>query len=300
MNLKQFKYVLTLANEGSFSKAADVLNIRQPSLSQYIKNVEREIGCNLFDRTGGNIKLTDAGNAYIQIGKQMLDLEHQLESRLDDISNFQSGTITIGIAAHRSVAFMPEVVKCFREYYPGIVLHIEERKRYEIVDAAEHGEFDLCLTTLPLDKNVFTWKTVMFEENVIAVPESVSFDSESIPERKFSAISVSEINDLDFAVLNEEHPMQLEFDSLCVKYSVSPNRIVLCTSLDALLGMVKNGVASAFIPSCLAQKTDGVKYYSFKENVERREIVIAHRHEQYLSKAVQKLESVISEVLAAY
>lgn len=61
MNHKQFNYVLTLAKEGSFSKAADVLNISQPSLSQYIKKIEQQIGLELFDRANGEIRLTDAG-----------------------------------------------------------------------------------------------------------------------------------------------------------------------------------------------------------------------------------------------
>ena len=86
MNLKQFRYVLTLADEGSFSRAAETLNIKQPSLSQYIKKIEKEVGMELFDRSGGDVRLTDAGRAYIDIGRKMLDLEHQLEGRFSDLA----------------------------------------------------------------------------------------------------------------------------------------------------------------------------------------------------------------------
>lgn len=58
MNTKQLQYVITLAHEGSFSKAADTLNITQPSLSQYIKKIEREIGLELFDRTNGDVSVS--------------------------------------------------------------------------------------------------------------------------------------------------------------------------------------------------------------------------------------------------
>ena len=57
MNLKQFKYVLTIAKAGSISKAADELNISQPSLSQYVKKIETELDVELFDRTNGNCRL---------------------------------------------------------------------------------------------------------------------------------------------------------------------------------------------------------------------------------------------------
>lgn len=138
MNTKQLQYVLTLANEGSFSKAADVLNITQPSLSQYIKKIEREVGAELFDRTNGDVRLTDAGRAYIDIGRKMLDLKHQLEEQLSDIAVFKSGTISIGISAHRSVALMPSVVYAFKNLYPGITLQIIEKKRHELIEAAVH------------------------------------------------------------------------------------------------------------------------------------------------------------------
>ena len=136
MNFKQFKYVLTLADEHSFSSAADVLNITQPSLSQYIKKIEREIGAVLFDRTNGDVRLTDAGRAYIEVGRKMLDLEHQLEKQLSDIAAYKSGTISIGISAHRSVALMPSVVKEFKKLYPGITLQIVEKKRHELIESA--------------------------------------------------------------------------------------------------------------------------------------------------------------------
>ena len=61
MNERQFRYVVALAEKGSFSRAAEVLNVSQPSLSQYIKRIENEVGMRLFERTGGNVRLTDAG-----------------------------------------------------------------------------------------------------------------------------------------------------------------------------------------------------------------------------------------------
>lgn len=127
-NFKQFQYVLTLAHEGSFSRAADTLNITQPSLSQYIKKIEREIGAELFDCMNGDVRLTDAGRAYIEIGRKMLDLEHQMEEKLSDIASYRSGTISIGISAHRLVALMPSVVKKFKNFIRALHFRSWRRK----------------------------------------------------------------------------------------------------------------------------------------------------------------------------
>ena len=292
MNLKQFRYVLTLADEGSFSRAAETLNIKQPSLSQYIKKIEKEVGMELFDRSGGDVRLTNAGRAYIDIGRKMLDLEHQLEGRFADLASFKSGSIVIGISAHRSVALMPPIVSTFKSLYPGITLKIVERYRAELVEAAEHGEFDLVITTLPVDTALFTYETLFVEENVVASKHPLQSEDRA----KFPVISATTLNNLSFAMLNEEHLMQRELDELIKKHGLMLNKEVECTSLEALVEMVKAGVGTAFIPACLA-KDPSLHYYSIKETVPKREIVVMYRREQYLSKAVLDLKELMHQLL---
>jgi DNA-binding transcriptional LysR family regulator len=292
MNLKQFRYVLTLADEGSFSRAAETLSIKQPSLSQYIKKIENEVGMELFDRSGGDVRLTDAGRAYIDIGRKMLDLEHQLEGRFSDLSAYKTGTISIGISAHRSVALMPPIVKAFKDIYPGITLRIVERYRAELVEAAEHGEFDLVITTLPVETDLFTFETLFVEENVAATTLTLPAEDGA----KYPVIAASALNGLSFAMLNEEHLMQRELEELVKKHGLILKKEVECTSLEALVEMVKAGVGSAFIPACLA-KDLSLHYYSIKETVPKREIVVMYRKEQYLSKAVLDLKNLMHQLL---
>ena len=293
MNLKQFKYVLTLADEHSFSNAAEVLNITQPSLSQYIKKIEREIGAELFYRTNGDVRLTDAGRAYIEIGRKMLDLEHQLEEKLSDIASYKSGTVTVGISAHRSVALMPSVVKEFKKLYPGITLQIVEKKRHELIEAAGHGEFDLVITTLPVDKTIFDTELLFLEENVIAAFSPLP--GQSVEGRKFPVINAALLNNLPFEMLNEDHLMQRELEELIRTQKLKLRKEVECTSLEALVEMVREGIGYAFIPACLAK--GDLYFYSINETVPKREIVVMYRKEQYLSKVVSDLKKVMHEVL---
>ena len=170
MNTKQLKYVLVLAQEGSFSKAADRLNISQPSLSQYIKKMETELGISLFDRSGGWVRLTDAGKVCIETGQKILELERNMERRFSDLMTYQTGTIVVGLSAHRSVKLMPRVAAEFQKRYPGMVLRLEERPRPDLMEAASRGEFDLCVTTLPVEQSLFAAETLFHEEMILAVP----------------------------------------------------------------------------------------------------------------------------------
>lgn len=300
MNMKQLKYVLVLAELGSFSRAADSLGISQPSLSQYVRKIEQQLGTDLFDRSGSTLRLTDAGNAYIKVGRQILDLEHQLDEELNDLAAFRTGTVTIGISAHRSVSLMPEIVKAFRELYPGIVLRIEEYKRQNIIERAQHGEFDLCITTPPVDKNEFFCVTVMLEENVIVVPDTVCLPCRQLPDRKYPAVSIASLSHMQFALLNEEHPMQQAFSALCSHYGLSIEKTVECTSLNALFEMVKAGIGAAFVPSCIAKPQPGIRVYSIAEDTDRREIVLIRRKNVYQSRPVLDLIALIKEMLSRY
>ena len=155
MNIKQLKYVLVLAREQNFSRAAEILNISQPSLSQYIKKIEMQMGAELFVRANGYVRLTDAGRVVVETSRKILDLEHRMENDLQDISEYRTGSLIVGTAPYRSAGLMPAAVRAFRETYPGIQVIVREGTTAELLEAAERGEFDLCLTTMPVDERVF-------------------------------------------------------------------------------------------------------------------------------------------------
>ncbi len=143
MNMKQLKYVDVLSRCSNFTRAAEELGISQPSLSQYVKKIEQQLGTQLFVRTGQEVRLTDAGYTYLQIGRQMLQLENEMNNRLSDIANDQTGTITIGIAPYRCAGMMPKAIRQFREKFPGISIRLSEQITSELKDSAERGKLDL-------------------------------------------------------------------------------------------------------------------------------------------------------------
>ena len=174
MNTKQFQYVLTLVREGSFSKAAEALNISQPSLSQYIKKIEREVGLELFDRTNGEVKITDAGRIYIEAGQRILAIEHQMENAFTDLAEHKSGSLIIGVAPYRAAGMMPTIAAAFKKLYPGVHLVVREGTTAELIEGMEHGTYDLALSLLPVDDQLFFCEKVMEEELVLAVPSGAA------------------------------------------------------------------------------------------------------------------------------
>lgn len=297
MNTKQFTYVLTLAKVGSFSKAADTLNITQPSLSQYIKKIEQEVGMDLFDRIKGEVRLTDAGRVYINIGRQILDLEHQMENAFTDLETNKTGSLVIGAAPYRAASMMPEIASSFQGIYPCIHLIVREGTTAELVEGMEHGEYDLALTLLPIDHRLFSYEKVMEEEMVLAVPSSYPVFQSIAKDRKYPAINVKELTGQNMVMLTETQYMQRQLNNLLQDYKVHVRTAAIVKSLQAQIQMVKAGVGIALVPSGIGRFcTDDVIFYSFIDDLPKREVVVMWRKDHKLSKIAEDLKQVIHSI----
>ena len=299
MNTKQLKYVLVLAHEGSFSKAAETLNITQPSLSQYIKKIEKEIGLELFDRTNGDVRITDAGRVYIEAGRKILDLEHQMEVSFSDIADNRSGSLIIGAAPYRAASMMPIIAKTFRDKRPGIHLIVREGTTAELVEGMEHGEYDLALTLLPINKRVFSYEKVMEEELVLAVPSGYPpFPSASVPNRKYPAVDAALLNNRKLVMLTDSQFMQKQLENLSLDYKLTLFPAAIVKSLEAQIAMVRAGVGMALMPSGIERFVTNreVTFYSFLESLPKREVVVIWRKDCKLSRIAEDLKAVICDI----
>lgn len=301
MNTKQLTYVLTLAQCGSFSKAAEELNISQPSLSQYIKKIEEETGTVLFERAGGYVRLTDSGRVYADTGRQILELEKEMHSRFSDISDNKGGTLVIGISAHRSVCLMPSIVARFKESYTGICVVLKEYPRDELIERSEHGEFDLCITTPPVSKKAFDVLASFEEEILLAVPQESDMCRRFISAAPDGPADLTLLNNSDFVMLNKEHPMQKEFRDICDTYGLTLNKTVECTSLEALISMVNEGMGAALVPACLKKlATEKTRFFRIAQEIPKRDIVLIRKQCQYVPDKISDMSKIITDMLGEF
>ncbi len=295
MNTKQLKYVLVLAREQNFSRAAEILNISQPSLSQYIKKIEMQMGAELFVRANGYVRLTDAGRVVVETSRKILDLEHRMENDLQDISEYRTGSLIVGTAPYRSAGLMPAAVRAFREAYPGIQVIVREGTTAELLEAAERGEFDLCLTTMPVDERVFACEPIMTEELILAVPAGTAFEKQltaaAVPVggRKYPAVDVGMIDGQDFVMLTESQVMQQNLQYVCGQYDLHLNASAVVRSLDALIAMTRENVGAALVPTGIERigGEEKISYFSFIQKLPERQVAAIYRKDVPLSKTTK-------------
>ncbi len=298
MNAKQYKYVLVLANEGSFSKAADVLNITQPSLSQYIKKIERQIGLPLFDRSNTDLRLTDAGRVYVETARKVLNLEHQMDGHLTDLRSFKTGSLIIGAAPYRAASMLPLIASRFQVLHPHMNLVVREGTTAELVEGMEHGEYDLCLSMLPIDGELFSYEKVLEEELILVVPASFS-QPQSLQGERRETIDVEALNGQSLVMLTDGQFMQKQLNSLIMSHHLTVHTAAVVKSLEAQIEFVKAGVGVALVPSGIKRfcTDNSVRFYSFSTPLPKREVVVMWRKDIALSKTARELKDVIQSIV---
>ncbi|MCR5041206.1 MAG: LysR family transcriptional regulator [Clostridia bacterium] len=297
MNLKQFRYALVLDSVRSVSRAAEILGISQPSLSQYLKKTEAEVGAVLFDRSGNEIKPTDAGREFIEAGKKILDAERQMKLSLQDISDDKSGTLRIGTSSHRAITLMPESLRRFRKVYPGIRVFVDEQPIANLLDGLLHGDFDLCVLPAPADDHLFVSDEILTEEIILAAPKDLSPKTESIPGRRHPAVDFSILDGADVITLFDFYLMQRLLDETCRNEKISFSTHVTCCGIETQLAMVKHGLGVALVPSGADMtEDDSLSFYSFVQELPRRKIIAVRRKGQYCSRPMTEIIRIMKSI----
>lgn len=149
MTEKELFYFKTVADEHSISKAAQKLYIAQPSMSQYIKRIETNIGTQLFIRTPSGLTLTYAGERYYHMAAQILKIFENFETELSDINELKTGLIHIGITNHLGTVLLPKILTHFSTLCPGVEIKITEETSGMLEDLLLSGQLDLALMHAP-------------------------------------------------------------------------------------------------------------------------------------------------------
>ena len=130
MDLKELDYIVTVADEGSISRAAEKLFMAQSSLSQAVRLIEQDLGTSVFVRTARGVRPTAAGEAFISHARQILQQYREARSEASDIENLKGGTIIFGISTYRGTYLLPPVLKKFHERYPKVHVEISDRDTF--------------------------------------------------------------------------------------------------------------------------------------------------------------------------
>lgn len=304
MDFKQFEYVLTIAKERSFSKAAKKLYISQPSLSQYINRLESNLKVNLFDRTTNPLKLTYEGEIYVETASTILKLLENMTQRYEDINELATGKLNIGLTPSKANHLLPKILPVFKKKYPGIKLTLTEAPSDELEDLLTKDMVDICLMNLPIKKQNIISEKILSEKIFVAAPKSFKPGNEKIQKSEtgevaYSEINLNELRNEEFILLHPEQRVRQISDILFATTGFKPSVLIETSSIETSLRLTEAGMGVSFVPESSAHlaSSKNIKFYSIGNPPLSWTTVLAYRENTHITKAAKAFMEVTKNLM---
>jgi DNA-binding transcriptional LysR family regulator len=166
LNLHLLRMFATVVRTGSFSRAADALNVSQPAISKGVRDFELQIGCRLLDRVPKGVRPTREGLALMRHAETLFATEREAEEEMRSLRNLSEGSLRIGASTTIASYMISEYLGIFHNAHPNIDLHITSANTREIADLMIGHEIDIALVEGPIkDENLIAspWQTDVME-----------------------------------------------------------------------------------------------------------------------------------------
>ncbi|CAB5686729.1 Ben and cat operon transcriptional regulator [Delftia tsuruhatensis] len=172
MELRHLRYFLAVADAGHITRAAELLGMQQPPLSQQIRALEQELGIALFRRHPKGVDLTDAGLELRDEATRLLADFHAMRDRMQAFARGERGRIHVGFTSSAAAhAFTPEVLRLCRSQHPGIALDVSENNAAEITEAVQAGRMHCGFLRVPVAQPPgLAFETLLQEPALLAIP----------------------------------------------------------------------------------------------------------------------------------
>lgn len=299
MNDRQLKYILTIAQEGNITTAAQKLYISQPSLSSLLANVENELGIKLFDRSISRISLTYAGECFVEAAKRILSIKAELEHQICDIQDCQKGRLTIGCGRQLSSILFPRIIPAFRSKYPGFTVKLFEESLPVLHNMLSSGDLDIAFTYVNIDNKKLECIPLFDEEITLITPPS--FKPSSVVKKdghKFPIIELSNFDEKPFVLFKTGHNLRGIIDKIFADFSIHPNIILETDNWQTCVGMVTAGEAFTILPysSIAVSDSDSLSFYSLDGDYYRHMYIYYHK-DIYLPKIIEEFINLAQEII---
>jgi len=285
---RQLEYFVAVADRLSFTSAAQALHMAQPSLSQAIKALERELGVQLFDRLHHGIRLTAAGGALVGPARQALRDFTAAAAAVGNVTDLSTGHLDLAAIPAVAADKLAQLVSRFHARYPGVKIRIAHPGHGDVVTLVRNGDSELAMTVAPANTTDLTVVDFPADEIFIALPPSSGWAQDA-------QLSADELARIQLIAITANKGLVTQ---ILGEIGVTPNFSVETAHRDAVLPLVIGGVGAALIPAGVADdaRARGAVVCRIDPPLRRR-VLLVHRTTP-LSPAGGAFVEVVAEYLA--
>ena len=289
MTLTQLRYVAKVAECGSITEAARQLYISQPSLSSAVRELEAELGIQLFDRSQKQLALTPEGAVFLNRVELALRNIQDAVLEVNDYKQLQKGTIKIGVPPMMGAYLFPRIFSSFQRRYSHLDIFMHEEASMSIREQLERDELDFGVIILSGASNRLQLLPMSKNQIVCCVPESS-------PLAKKKAITMDDVADTKIVMLKEGSFLRQTILGRMKAEGITPNIVLESNQINTLKGLVSNGVGITFLLDMVADETPGLKTLPLADPI-FVDVGLAWKKDRYISKAAQSFIDFCKDLL---
>ncbi|MEE2642873.1 MAG: LysR family transcriptional regulator [Planctomycetota bacterium] len=289
--MHQLRYFVKVAELRNFTRAAESCNVSQPSLSQQIGKLERELGYPLFERLGRKIVLTDSGEILYEHASRILSHVEEAEVQIQDAAEMGRGKVVIGAIPTIAPYLVPGILHQFTTDYPKAHVEVHELVTADAIRKCLESEIDLILLALPFSEDGLRVES-LFEEELFVVL------AKNHPLAGKERLLARDIQTEQFVLLNEAHCLSENVLSFCNQKSFTPTVTCQGSQLQTIQELVSVGKGISLIPEMARQLDRSTRrvYRSLAGKQPTRKIVMAWNRNRFQSQPARNLASTIRKI----
>ncbi|HEY3468738.1 MAG TPA: LysR family transcriptional regulator, partial [Amycolatopsis sp.] len=247
MELHQLAYFVAVAEEGTFTRAAERLHVAQPGVSAQVRRLERELGQELLDRSGRTVRLTDVGAAALPHARAALAAVRGVREAVDELAGLVRGQVAIGAVTSAGPVGLPDLLARFHERYPAVEITLSEANSDTMLAALREGRLDVAVVGLSTDPPPGIATQVLVDEPFLAVtaPDGLLSDR--------SAVAIPDLGGLPLMALPKGTGLRTALDAAFAREGLTPRIAFEAADPNVLVQLALRGLGVAVVPESLAR-----------------------------------------------
>jgi LysR family transcriptional regulator, hydrogen peroxide-inducible genes activator len=293
VTLTELRYIVAVARERHFGRAAETCFVSQPTLSVAVKKLEEELGVTLFERGPGEVSVTPAGQRIVGQAQRVLEEAARIREIAAAGRDPLAGPLRLGAIYTIGPYLLPKLIPILRRTAPSMQLHIQENFTHNLAESLKSGQVDVILIALPFDEPGIATRAVYDEPFMVAVPKGHAWEGRR-------RITSDELTSESLLLLGEGHCFRDQVLDICktvrAKDRSALARTVEGGSLETIRQMVAGGVGVTVLPSTSvgpASASDLIRILPFSRPIPTRRVGLAWRRSFPRPEAIEALRKAI-------
>lgn len=280
---RSLRYLLAVAEYGSFTRAAEALHVSQPTLSQQIKHLEESLGAQLLDRSGRTVRLTDTGEVYLRHARRALGELDAGTRAINDVQDLSRGSLRLGWTPITDYLACSLLVK-FNSLYPGITLSTFEMPQDDIEAAVAEDRIDVGIVfsgPLLAEAPPGEIETKMLFKETLCLAIGNAHPRAGQRER----MSAQEFGQEPLVLLNADFALRHHIDRYCHEHGIAPRIAMETDSLSVIIEMIQVGPLATVLPNTIIRTQCGLYSILLSPEMPHKTITVICRKGSYKSPA---------------